>query len=122
MGELCGSCGIRFSPDGGHILVAESSNKRLSLFTLAGEFVRRVGVPTLKFPTDVDFAPSGDMVVVDQEKHRVSLFPPDGSTMIRTFGSEGSSPGQFLRPTALAMQGGLLYVLDLASARVQVFH
>lgn len=48
-GELQCFEGVRFTPDGGHILIACTNAQCLSsgLFTLAGEFVRRIGVGVL---------------------------------------------------------------------------
>lgn len=122
-GKLNGNNGLRFTPDGGHILIAENRSKRLSLFTLAGEFVRCIGVGSLNRPDDVDFATNGDIVVADYGKHCICVFSPDGSTLLRSFGSQGSeAPGRFNNPTALAVLGNQLYVLDRESARVQVFN
>lgn len=120
-GNLRNVLGLRFTPDGGHILVAEFDNDRLSLFTLGGAFVRWIGVNSLTSPVDVDFAPSGDILVADRFAHRVSVFTPDGSTLLRSFGSEGGEPGQFQLPCTLAVHGQTLYVLDYTGGRVQVF-
>lgn len=121
-GQLHGIVGIRFTPDDRHIILAETDGNRLSLFTLTGDFVRCIGVGTLSAPWDVDFATNGDILVADSSNHRICVFSPDGSTLLRAFGSEGSSePGTFKHPIALAMHAGQLYVLDWKSARVQVF-
>lgn len=121
VGQLSGCFGVRFSQDGGHILIAESENKRLSKFTLAGDFTRCIGVGTLTGPFDVDFAPNGDIIVADFNSHLLFAFAPDGSSLLYTCGGEGDAPRKFRKPVALAMQGGKIYVLDNASARVQVF-
>lgn len=120
-GQLCGCYGLRFTPDGGHILIAEMSNDRLSLFTVTGAFVRCLGVGTLCSPYDVDIASSGDFLVADEHNNMILVLSPDGSTLLQTFGGDGYAPGEFQCPTALAMYGNQLYVLDNASARVQVF-
>lgn len=120
-GRLSGNEGCRFTPDGCHILIAERNNNRLSLFTLTGDFVRCVGTGCLSSPTDVDFAPNGDILVVDSLNHRICVFSSDGSTLLRTIGGQGTGVGQLLYPYTLAVYGDALYVLDRTSARVQVF-
>lgn len=120
-GQLTGNDGLRFTPDGGHILIAEERNHRLSLFTVTGDFVRCIGVGMLRYPVDVEFTPAGDILVADSHNHRVCALSPDGSTLLRSFGSEGDAPGKFRFPTALTIHGDKLFVLDWGSARVQVF-
>lgn len=122
VGQLSGPSGIRFTPDGEHLLISEHSNDRLSLFTLTGKFVACGGVGTLNRPSDVDFASNGDILVADWFRHRVCVFSPDGGDLLRTFGSEEeTSTVNFKYPTALAMHGGQLFLLDGESEQVQVF-
>ena len=117
---------IRFTPDSRHIIVAESkgggTGGRLSVFTLAGEFVRCVGNGELKAALDVEFANNGDVIVCDgAPNHRICMYSGDGSTLLRQWGGKGDADGMLLDPTALAMCRGQLYVLDAGSKRVQVF-
>ena len=127
LGQLRGYCnGIRFTPDGRHVIVAESNGYgaegSLSMFTLAGEFVRCVGEGELGNARDVEFADNGDIIACDGwPNHRICVYSADGSKLLRQWGGEGVSNGKFKRPTALAMCGGQLYVLDNGSKRVQVF-
>ena len=61
--------------------------------------------------------------MADIANHRVCVFSADGSQLVRSWGTKGTRRGQFRLPTALAVAGSHLYVLDgdSASARVQVF-
>lgn len=122
-GQLLAPRGVRFTPDGGHIIIAEESedNNRLSEFTLTGAFVRCVGVGTLNGPYDVDFAPNGDILVADSRNSRVCVFSPDGSTLLRAFGAEGDAAGQFKSPRGLAVHESQLYVIEQNNSRLQVF-
>lgn len=120
-GELTQSVGVRFTPDGSHILIADGGNNRLSLFTMTGDFVRCIGVDALDSPEDVDFSSNGDILVADCNKNRVCVFSPDGSTLLRAFGMTGDEGEQLKEPIALAMHDQYLYVLDWGSARVQLF-
>lgn len=122
-GELNGSVGVRLTPDGLHLLIAEFYSNRLSVFTLTGDFVRCIGVGhgVLRNPVDVDFGPSGDILVANWENHRICVFSPDGSSFLQTFGTFGKAPGQFKNPRSLAMHSGQLYVSDYNTSRVQLF-
>lgn len=121
-GHLEDCFGIRFTLDGTRILIADSTSKRLSLFTLTGEFVRSIGVGVFNDPTDVTFTRGGEILVADADnRNRICVFSSDGSTLLRSFGCRGDAPGQFKRPNALEMRGDKLFVLDQDSARVQVF-
>ena len=59
--------------------------------------------------------------MADYGNHRICVFSADGSMLLRSWGSEGTGDGQFKYPTALAVRGSRLYVLDNSSPRVQVF-
>lgn len=118
---IAGIRGVRFTPDGAHLLFAERNAKRVSLFTSAGAFVRCIGVGKLSQPCEVELTPSGDILVADCGRHRVFVYSPDGATVLRAFGGEGVSDGKFKLPVAMAMHGDALYVLDCDSPRVQVF-
>jgi len=114
--------GVRFTPDNQHIVVVDTlNNKRLSMFTVDGVWVKHIGVGVLGGGwSDVDFTADGRIIVADYWNHRVCIFAADG-VMISSWGSRGSSDGQFEYPTALAVSGGKLLVLDANSARAQVF-
>ena len=124
-GQLMEYCiGIRITPDCRHIIVAESNNNgtgRLSVFTLAGEFVRCIGEGELMDASDVEFAENCDIIVCDCWADRICVYSADDSTLLRQWGGEGDADGEFKLPVALAMCGCQLYVLDMGSKRVQVF-
>ena len=90
------------------------------MFTVDGVFVKHVGVGVLSGNCDVDFTTDGRIIVADEHNHRVCIFAADG-VMTSSWGTEGTSDGQFKYPTALAVSGGKLLVLDEGSSRVQVF-
>lgn len=120
-GQLENSVGIRFTPDANHIVITENASDRLSLFTLEGNFVRCIGVGTLKCPFDVTFACNGDMIIVDKCKHRICVYTPDGPTLLRTIGEDDGLGPLFSDPIAVTMFRGQLYVAEWANACVKVF-
>lgn len=122
-GQLGDKCeGIRFSPDGSLLVIAERDEKRASMFTCEGVFVRCIGVGVLGgYSVDVDFTSAGEVVVADMEHNCIRVFSPDGAVLVRSFGTRGALDGQFSYPTALAVAGTHLYVLEFGQSRVQVF-
>lgn len=120
-GQLRQSVGLRFTPDGSHIVVADDESNRLGRFTLSGEFVQYIGAGLLLEPQDVVFASNGDAIVADSSNNRICVFTPNGSALLRSFGSEGDAPGQFKCPVGLAIHGNTLYVIDTLTARLQIF-
>ena len=121
-GQVHYAWGVRLTPDGKHVLVAEHGNQRLSLFTLEGAFVKHIGAGIVATgEKDVDFAANGEIIVADYRNHRICVFSADGSTLVHSWGIHGTDDGQFNYPTALAVHGSRLYALDCGSPRVQVF-
>ena len=117
IGSQCEGLRIRrrFRPDGKHVIVAEHSNQRLSLFTLEGAFVKHIGAGVVADGhKDVEFAAlaNGEIIVADWGNYRICVFSADGSTLLRSWNTNGTGDGQFSCPTALAVRGSRLYVLD----------
>ena len=137
-GQLKGCVAVRLSPNGRHILVAESENKRLSLFTVDGEFVRHYGVGVLSAElTDAAFGPRyaflllyanavgmdgfscvavvrrGDIYVTDGKEHMLLLCGITGRVLQRWSQSTASDTvTRFCKPSAVAVRGSRVYVLD----------
>ncbi|MEA3265725.1 MAG: 6-bladed beta-propeller [Candidatus Fermentibacteria bacterium] len=67
------------------------------------------------------FTPEGNIAVLDGQKATVSLFSPAGE-FIRSISREGSGPGEFLLPTAMAFfpDGGLI-VSDGMGSKLVIF-
>jgi DNA-binding beta-propeller fold protein YncE len=120
-GQIGGfATGIRFTPGGLSLLAAEYINRRLSLFTVDGVFIKHIGARVLSDGLkDVSFGTGGEIIVADSTNHRICVFSPDGDTLIKTWGSYRTAVRQFDFPKALAVSGSYLYVMD--KTRVQVF-
>lgn len=82
--------------------------------------IRRPG-PPFCFPTAVDLAGSGELMVSDGYGNaRVHRFSPDGS-LLESWGAPGREPGQFRLPHGILVDGERLLVADRENNRVQVF-
>ena len=109
------------------ILVAEESvwvsDSELAVvyrLSLDGRLQDRIGLGLLERPTGLAFDTLGRRLFVsDTGAGDIKLFDPDGRPAGR-WGSAGSGPGEFNRPTFLAYRDARLYVVDSLNARVQV--
>ena len=63
----------------------------------------------------------GEVVVTEWGGHCVSVFRPNGERL-RSFGTRGSGPGQFIHPAGLAVDSdGNILVADFINKRIQKF-
>ena len=110
----------------GDVLVADSGNHRLALFT-AGETVPRyIDLPTVPGdkpvdPTDAHFGLDRDnFVVVDNDNHKMVGVSRDGK-LLWSCGSMGRNPEEFRFPFMMDMdRAGNIYVVEVINTRVQV--
>jgi tripartite motif-containing protein 71 len=122
---------LAIDPDG-NLWVTDVSHDRFQIFSPDGEFLEAWGQPGAgdgEFAFEVDmypaggiaFAQNGAFYVADAGNHRVQQFAPDRSFVV-AWGGEGPGPGQFSRPSAIAVGGdGRVYVTDDERNDVQVF-
>ncbi len=73
-------------------------------------------------PTDIAFAPNGDIFVADgYGNNRIARFDATGR-FIKAWGTMGVAAGQFSLPHAIAIDStGRLYVADRNNVRIQIF-
>lgn len=65
--------------------------------------------------------PKGQVFVADFYNHRIQKFTAEGK-FLAAFGERGSQPGQFDRPTDMAVDSdGNVYVVDFGNQRIQKF-
>ena len=126
------SHGIRVDADG-NIWTIDVAGHRLMKFTPAGALLMFIGSvggaagnndskDAFGRPTDITFAPNGDLFVSDgYDNSRVIKFNKDGDYLTH-WGSKGTGDGQFnlVHDVALDKQGRL-YVADRNNQRVQIF-
>jgi hypothetical protein len=128
----CSNCGaheIRVDPDGDVWAVDASANVIYKL-TPQGHTIMMLGTKgksgmsatLFYFPTDVGFAPNGDLYVTDGYGNaRVVKLSHDGKYMLQ-FGERGHGPGQFTLPHNVVVDAqGKVYVTDRENQRVEVF-
>ena len=115
-------------PKAGSLQARDARNLTLKGRLKAG--VSQAGRDTFIGPTACAVAENGDIIVADghwprpasaqQDGDRLVVLKPDG-TFVRSVGSMGSGPLQFMGPHALAFDSrGRLFVADRSNNRVQI--
>jgi DNA-binding beta-propeller fold protein YncE len=99
-GQLSCPQGLCFMPGHRHVAVAEYVNRRVSVFSVEGEFVRHVGVGKLRLSTGVACSAFDELVVADWGKNCVIVFSVSGE-MLHTMGGDGF--------TGIAIHGGTIF-------------
>jgi sugar lactone lactonase YvrE len=73
-------------------------------------------------PTDKAFLPNGHVYIADGYGNRRVIHFDDRGRFVRQWGEDGTGPGQFALPHAIAIDSqGQIYVADRNNARIQVF-
>jgi hypothetical protein len=125
-GRTCCSCrSLCFTPDGQFIVASEEDYPQLCMCRVSdGLFVRHIGVGVLcDGDKDVEFAPNGELLVAGGSDYRVCVFSVDDDVLLRSWGTpaRGETDTMLQYPSAIALAGCKLYVLDVFSHRLQVF-
>lgn len=114
-GQLSAPQGIAFTPRG-ELLVADTGNARLQIFSDTGAFRRSIpspGAPNpMRRPRRAVASEDGRVFAADPAAGRVFEFAPDGS-LVRSI--VPSAPGPFTPTNLVLGRDGVLYVTDSAS-------
>ncbi len=110
-GQLHWPLGLCFMSRHSHVAVADCGNDRVSVFSVEGEFVRHVGVGTLRSPTGAACSAFDELVVADRGSSRVVVFRASGETL-HTMGR-----GDF---TGVAIHGGVIFAQESVNKKCLV--
>jgi hypothetical protein len=128
----CSNCGaheIRTDSEG-NIWAVDSSENVIYKMNLQGHVIMTLGQkgkagmgPNIfYFPTDVAFAPNGDIYVSDGYGNPRVVKYSHGGKFLLQFGERGNGPGQFQLPHNVVIdEQGKVYVTDRDNARIEVF-
>ncbi len=109
--------GVAFSGKG--FVVADTSNGRIVRFAIAADRIEAQAeytIAELPYPIRIASGPSGDMAVLDGRLHRVARVSAAGEFKGYV---ELPGAGKSAVPRAITIdRGGLLWILDIAGARV----
>jgi DNA-binding beta-propeller fold protein YncE len=127
--DSCGAHSVRVDPQG-NIWVVDATAHMLYKMTQDGKELMRLGTrgvagatqTTFNLPTDIGFAPNGDLYVTDgYGGARVVKFSRDGKYLLE-WGRRGDGPGEFRLPHNVVVDAqGRVYVTDRDNQRIEVF-
>ena len=93
----------------------------IQVFSAEGEHLQWLGDTKLNNPYDISIDSNDTVYICDTSNHRICIFGSSG-TLFHSFGTKGSSPGQFSSPYGITVdKSGLIYVCDCNNGRVQIF-
>ena len=110
----------------GRVAVADTHYHRVVLFNDDGSVSHKFGTQGIGpgqfvFPVTIAQDPKGFIYVGEYgDCQRIQKFTVDG-VYVTEFGKHGSNEGEFQRPSGIAWQDGLVYVVDAFNDRIQVF-
>ena len=116
--------GVRLLSDGSGVVVADQDNYRLSIFSMAGAFVRSF---SLEGPYDVVECDGGASFIVTSWMTNAVSKVSVATGAVVPVGSSGSGDGQWAGPAGLTLvgpvgdRGSELVVVDFGNQCVQVF-
>lgn len=124
-GRLHSPTNIFVTPDG-NIIVSDSLNFRIQVFSPAGKYLSKFGQMghepgTFSRPKGVAADSDGNIYVVDALFDNIQVFDASGR-LLMAFGDHGKGFGQFWLPTGIYIDADdFIYVADASNRRVQVF-
>lgn len=106
--------------DGGEVLVTDSEAGQVARLDANGNTRPPIGKGVLVRPTGIAYDRQRQRIfVADTDASDIKVFDRQGR-LLETIGGHGAEPGEFNRPTYLAIAHNSLYVSDTMNARVQV--
>jgi DNA-binding beta-propeller fold protein YncE len=81
----------------GNIMVSDSMNKRLEIFTSEGKQMTRWGLGQFFSPCGVTVSPNNNCIVSDSTENKIAIYKSEHQCLGR-FGSTGKGDDQFMTP------------------------
>jgi len=105
------------------VVVADTGNHRIQVFTPQGEYVRSIGVGVLNSPRAMARSALGAFFVADTGNSRVARFDWLSGAYVSQVGEPGSGVGQLNAPQGVALFGtNALWIADTGNNRVQKYN
>lgn len=103
----------------GQLIVADADNRRVSVWSLEGEFISDLAAPDMQWPCGIAVDPEGRVAIVDRDDALpcVRLYAPGLAACTHSVDVGGT----VAMPRAVAFAQSRMYVLDKSSRNVAVF-
>ncbi|HDZ76874.1 MAG TPA: hypothetical protein ENH41_02170 [Candidatus Omnitrophica bacterium] len=127
-GELKAPMALAIDSKNEKVYVADSSNYRIQVFKLGGEFLSSIdlnkgieeGVKKVR-PIGIAVSSNGNIYVSDADNNYIRIYSPSGE-FISKFGGFGAEDGKFCIPVGLFIdKKDKVYAVDMNNSRVQIF-
>ena len=119
-GQLCDLRGVSVDSDS-NIIVADTGNKLIKIFSPGGKFLRKIGQGSLTSPVHCVQC-DRYLIVSDNQEHCIKFFTYNGNLQHKV-GELGQGLGKFRNPCCLSVNtSGHLTVCDSINNRIQVFN
>ena len=120
-----GPWGVAINQRAQEVVVTECGADCVFVFSVSGEKLRSFGTPgsgegQLKYPRGVAVDAEGNILVADNENHRIQKFTAEGQ-FLTAVGTKGSGPLQFSHPRGITFNNKV-YVTDSNNHRIQVLN
>ena len=115
--RLAKPCGLSLDSNA-NVIVADSGNKEIKIFSAGGELMMKIGGPgLLSFP--IHCVQCGRYLIVsDNIEHCMKVLDQDGNFQYK-FGKQGGGDGEFKNPGCLSVDTlGRLIVCDAGNHRI----
>jgi DNA-binding beta-propeller fold protein YncE len=128
----CSNCGaheVRVDPEG-NVWAVDAPGQIITKMNGSGHTLMQLGAKDKRgkshsefyLPTDIAFAPNGELIVTDgYGNDRLVRFSKDGK-YLGEFGMRGNGPGQFQLPHNVVVDAkGQIYISDRDNQRIEIF-
>src|SRR5690606_27977803 len=103
----------------GSVYVADYGNHRIQAFDADGTYLFTAWGAGYRNPRGITIDRNGNIVYADDALRKIYTLSPTGA-YIRSYGTNGTGPGEFYVPSGVATAGdGDMYVTDTMNHRVQ---
>ena len=123
--ELKGIFGIAVNKEG-NMVVTDNQGHCVYVFDKEGSCLRKIGgkgenFGQFKFPDGVSFWNDNEILIADNENHRIQHLNIKTGTVVKTFGKCGAGKGEFQNPIDVCLDDeGRIVVADSNNNRIQM--
>ncbi|MDP1854053.1 MAG: NHL repeat-containing protein [Candidatus Omnitrophota bacterium] len=127
-GELNAPMALIVDSKGEKVYVADSSNNRVQVFKINGEFISTIDLSKalsdkdrLVRPIGIAISSQGNIYISDADNNYIRVYDSAGNFLFK-FGGFGAEEGKLCLPVGLSIdKKDNVYVVDMNNARLQIF-
>ncbi|MBD3405311.1 MAG: hypothetical protein GF411_04130 [Candidatus Lokiarchaeota archaeon] len=105
----------------GNYYITSGLTSTILKYSSDGIYIKNWTIPSAGWAFGIEMHDNGTIFVSDANNHVIYSYDTNG-TLLSTFGSYGTNPGQLDTPVALAISNDLLYVSEYNNDRISVFN